>query len=74
MESTFNFNISLIFTEDDDLSLNITTDSDGIETIQQAAISMFFKEAMTAQTDTMAGLAIEYGKIAKSLQDERDNY
>lgn len=74
MESTFNFNISLIFKEDDDLSLNITTDSEGIETIQQAAISMFFKEAMTAQAENMAGLAIEYGKIAKSLQDERDNY
>ena len=65
MESTFNFNISLIFKEDDDLSLNITTDSDGIETIQQAAISMFFKEAMAVQAESMAGLAIEYGKIAK---------
>lgn len=75
MTPTFNFNISLVFNEaEDDLDIRIQTDAENIDTVKLAAIAMFFKEAMTSQTEAMAGLAVEYGKLANTLDEQRDDW
>lgn len=74
MLPTFTFNISLVFNEEqDDLDIRINTNAEDIDSVRLAAIAMFFKEAMTAQAENMAGLAVEYGRVIQSLQDAQEN-
>lgn len=72
MTPTFNFNISLVF-DGDDMDIKIKTSAEDIDTVKLAAIAMFFKEAMTAQAEAMAGLAIEYGRMAETIQNHGDD-
>ncbi|WNL63279.1 hypothetical protein [Citrobacter phage Tr1] len=65
--------ITLTF-NDEDMDLGFKLDSEGIENAKEAAMAIFFKDAVMAYAEQAARQSVQIGSLVEAIETARDDW